>query len=389
MATETTDIGSAAVNNAPLVKPAGEVVEAASNGEIGSLAANVGSFAMEAAGAAADPLNALISAGLGFLEDVCQPVKDCLEQVTGNPDSLKTNKEAFGEVSESIKKLGEDLENITKSGFQNWSGDAKDKATEAIETFVQGVDGTANNATDIASLLGISATLMDAAKDIINGILSTLIEWLIVTWVAALACSWFTFGASDAAAGAATAVESSVEGANAAEKVEETGSFIDRIVNIIKDIISKLKSFAQEVSKNHSLLKEGKEVLPAAEKDGAKAAEGAAGKAGGEAGKAGEAVSDADKPGFFANKFNEAKEGIQHPIKGLQDTAIDMNKSGSFSGYLNTPEESGLSPLQDMAADAGLQTGGKIVGALDDNAGDQEDGPGGTDSATISQDLHG
>jgi uncharacterized protein YukE len=388
MATETKDPGTAAVDNIPLVDPGKEVFESASEGEIGSLAANVGGFAMEAAGVAADPLNALISAGLGFLEDVCEPVKKCVDAVTGDPDSLNENKTAFGEVSESIKKLGEDLENITKTGFQNWSGDAKDKATEAIETFVQGVNGTANNATDIASLLGISATLMKAAKDIINGILSTLIEWLIVTWVAALACSWFTFGASDAAAGAATAVESSVEGANAAEKVEETGSFIDRIVNIIKDIISKLKGFAQEVSKNHSLLKEGKEVLPAAEKDGAKAAEGAD-KAAADAGKAGEAASSADKPGFFANKFNEAKEGVQHPIKGLQDTAIGVNKSDSFSGYLTTGEDGGLSPLGDMAADAGLQTGGKIVGTLDDNGAEQEDGPGGTDSATIDQDLHG
>lgn len=386
MPTDTKDPGTAAVDNTPLVKPGKEVVEAASNGEIGSLSADVGGFAMEAMGVAADPLNALISAGLGFLEDVCAPVKDCLDQVTGKPESLKENKKAFGEVSESIKKLGEDLENITKTGFQNWSGDAKEAASQAIDTFVQGVKGTANNATDIASLLGISATLMDAAKDIINGILATLIEWLIVTWVAALACSWFTFGASDAAAGAATAVEASVEGANAAEKVEETGSFIERIVNIIKDIIEKLKGFAKEVGKNHSLLKEGKEVLPAAGKDGAKAAEDA-GKDGAKA--AEDAAKDGAKPGFFQNKWNEATEGAQHPIKGLQDTAIKANKSDTFSGYLTTGEAGGLSPLGDMAADSGLQTGGKIVGTLDDGAAEQQDGPGGTDSATIDQDLRG
>jgi uncharacterized protein YukE len=400
------DAGTALVNNAPLYSDGKAVVKAASNGDIMSLGADVGSFAMSAAGDAADPLNALISAGLGFLEDWCTPVKDCLAQVTGKPEELDKNKEAFGEVSKDIAKLSEDLENITKNGFQNWNGDAKDAATKAIDTFVQGVNGTANNATDIATLLGISATLMDAAKEIINGILSTLIEWLIVTWVAALAASFFTFGASDAAATAATGVEASVEGANAADKVEETGSFIERIVNIIKSIIEKLKGFAKEVSKNHSMLKDGKEVLG---KDAGKAGEDAgkagedAGKAGEDAGKAGDektAPSDSgesggsgnseDKPNFFQNKYNEAKEGLQHPIQSLQENATGRSGQNAWQ-YLTTPGEHGPSKLGDTFADAGLKGGAKIVGGADDGALDQENGPDGwgSQSGTIDQDLQG
>lgn len=397
--------GSDLANNVPLVSEGKEVVEAAGSGDIGSLTADVGSFAMGALGAAADPLNALISAGLGFLEDWCKPVKSCLEQVTGKPDELGKNKEAFSDVAEDLKKLSDDLDQITKSGFQNWNGDAKDSASQAIDTFIQGVNGTANNATDIASILGVSATLMDAAKEIINGILSTLIEWLIVTWVAALACSWFTFGASDAAAAAATPVEAGVEGANAADKVEETSSFIDRIVNVIKNIIEKLKSIAKdpkgfknEVKSNHALLKEGKDALPAAEKDGAKAAENAGkdgGKAaehsgeGGSEGSAGdsESSSPGDKPNFFQNKWNEAKEGAQSPVRALQENAT--GRSGQNAGqYLTTKGESGPSPLGDIIIDAGINTGAKITGTLDDGALDQEDGSGG-ESSTIDQDLKG
>lgn len=412
---DTANTGTDALNNTPLYKPGKEVVEAASHGEIMSLGADVGSFAMEGMSVAADPLNALISAGLGFLEDWCIPVKNCLEQVTGKPDELNKNKEGFTEVAQDLAKLSEDLDNITKTGFQNWSGDAKEAASQAIDTFVQGVNGTANNATDIASLLGISATLMDAAKDIINGILSTLIEWLIVTWVAALAASFFTFGASDAAATAATGVEASVEGANAADKVEETGSFIERIVNIIKSIIEKLKSFGKEIGKNHTLLKQGKEVLPSAEKDGAEAAENAgkdaaesAGKdteeAASDAGKAGEgdvhgnegdssssSGNSEDKPNFFQNKYNEAKEGIQHPMQKLQDTATSARNSGNPLSYLVNTGAEGPSPLVDTLADVGINSGAKITGTLDDGALDQEDGPDGwgSQSGTIDQDLRG
>jgi hypothetical protein len=404
---DTANTGTDLVKNAPLYSDGKAAVKAASSGDIMSLGADVGSFAMSAAGVAADPLNALISAGLGFLEDWCTPVKDCLAQVTGKPEELDKNKEGFTEVAGDLDKLSGELAQIATSGFQNWNGDAKDAATQAIETFVQGVDGTTNNATDIASLLGISATLMDAAKEIINGILSTLIEWLIVTWVAALAASFFTFGASDAAATAATGVESAVEGANAADKVEETGSFIERIVNIIKNIIEKLKGFAKEVGKNHSMLKDGKEVLG---KDAGKAGEDAgkagedAGKAGEDAGKAGDdktAPSDSgeqgggsgnsdNKPNFFQNKYNEAKEGLQHPIQSLQENATGRSGQNPWQ-YLTTPGENGPSRLGDTFLDAGIKGGAKITGTLDDGALDQENGPDGwgSQSGTIDQDLQG
>jgi hypothetical protein len=408
---DTAHTGSDLAKNAPLVSDGKEIVASASNGDITSLGADVGSFAMSAATDLADPLNALISAGLGFLEDWCTPVKECLEKVTGNPESLNEKKESFSQVSESLAKLSEDLDQITKTGLQNWTGEAKDAATGAIETFIKGVDGTANNATDIASLLGISATLMDAAKEIINGILAALIEWLIITWVTALATSWCTFGASDAAAAGATAVEASVEGANAADKVEETTSFIDRIVNIIKNIIEKLKSiakdpkgFGKEILKNHSDLKAGKEVLSDAEKDGAKAAEhagedtteSAAAHAEGDASSdASRAAADAkdpyQQPGFFKNKYNEAKEGL-NPVSKLQDNNIAARQSSNAFQYLTKKTGSGPSPLADTFLDTGIKAGAKITGSLDDNAIDQEDdGPSGwgSQSGTIDQDLQG
>jgi hypothetical protein len=408
--------GTDLVNNAPLVSDGKAVVKAASSGDIGSLSADVGSFALSAATDVADPLNALISAGLGFLEDWCTPVKNCLAQVTGKPDELDKNKEAFTEVAKDLSKLSGELTQITASGFQNWNGDAKDAATQAIDTFVQGVDGTANNATDIASLLGISGTLMEAAKEIINGILSTLIEWLIVTWVTALATSWCTFGASDAAAAAATSVEAGVEGANAADKVEQTGSLIERIVNIIKNIIEKLKSIAKdpkgfknEIAKNHSLLKQGKDVLPSAEKGAAKAGESAGKDAGhaasdtaasdaskaGDSAKAGDGTapaSDTGKPGFLQNKLDEAKQGLQHPLQELQETNTDARKSGNMFSNLVTNGDKGPSPLVDTFMDTGIKGGTKITGTLlDGSANQQDDGPDGwgIQSGTIDQELQG
>src|SRR5438067_4873126 len=171
----------------PVVSNVVSGVQDIAKGDIGAVAGDVMGFAGDAGSVLSDPLNALISAGLSFLMDVITPLRDELEKVTGNPDALDQGKEAFDELGKEIGKLADDLEQIAQSGFRNWSGEAKDAAGRRVQTFVQGVRGTASNAGNIAQLLGISGTLMDAAYNLVMGIIADVVEWLIVTWVAALA----------------------------------------------------------------------------------------------------------------------------------------------------------------------------------------------------------
>lgn len=405
--TETISPGKAALQEAPLVKNVNKAVSDASKGQIGSVGSDVANFAMGAMTVAEDPLNALISAGLGWLEDVCGPIKDCLQKVTGDPEAIDKSKEAFDEVSKDIDNLAKELDDITKTGLANWSGDAKDAATNQIETFVQGVQGTGNTAEDISELLGISGILMEAAKTIINGILATFIEWLIVTWLAALAATVFTFGASDAAATAATGVEASVEGANAADKVEETTSLIERITNIIKDIIEKIKGVFKDLKSAEKDLRDGKNILKDgkdAEKAG-KDAESAA-KDGEAAAKDGEAAAkDGEKSGdstqnqnYFQKQWNETKENfnqnIQHPLDGLQKAAQDRGNKG-FGSYLTGHEGDEPSKLTGTLLDAGKEslsnlTGQTLNGQDESQAEAQQNGAGflGLGSG-IDQDLQG
>lgn len=244
----------------PLVSDGVSVVQDAAKGDIAGVAGDVVSFATDAGTVLSDPLNALISAGLSFLMDVISPLRDLLEKVTGDPDALDAAKESFTDIAGDVAKLASELDDITRTGFQNWQGDAKNAATQKVQQFVQGVQGTANNASDVAQLLGISGTLMEAAYNLVMSIIADCVEWLIVTWVAALAASVFTFGASDAAATAATAAEVGAETANASEKVEQATSLVERITQILQKIMSELKKI-KDAEKD---LREGKNITKAA-----------------------------------------------------------------------------------------------------------------------------
>lgn len=74
-------------------------------------------------------------------------------------------------------------------------------------------------------------------------------EWLIITWIAALAAAGPTFGGSTAAAGAGTAVNAAVNGARATKHVSK----VRRIIDMLKKLIDKIKDYlkrAKDVAKN-------------------------------------------------------------------------------------------------------------------------------------------
>lgn len=358
------DTLAGAAKDLPLALPVSKAVKSAGEGDYGSVASDVANFAMGAQGILEDPLNALISAGLGFLLDVIQPLKDALELVTGNPDALDEAAGDYSEIGKDIGKLGNELTEITESGFANWTGDAKNAATAQVQNYFNGVEQTAQTAGNVMLMLQLSSTLMEAAYNFVKGIIAQCIEWLIVTWVAALAATVFTFGASDAAATAATTVEVATEGANAADKVEEATSLVEKIVNVLKKLMQDIK----DIQKAWKDLKDVKEVGTAA-KDGEKAAKDAetAAKDGEKAAKDGEtaakdgekAEGDASKSNPIKDKANELKENWGKSV-GNNETAHQ-----GLGQYLTTGTEHGIGGV---AKDVGKETLSNTLGDLGNNA---------------------
>lgn len=225
----------------------GTILNAAQSvtGDVSNVAGQVSDFASQAAGAVEDPLEALISAGLDFLLSVIQPLQDLLNQVTGDPDALNNAKDSYADVGNQLSQLASDLADTVSQGTQNWSGDAADAATRKMSAFNQGVAATATVANNLSTLCDCSAQLMRAAQDIIKQIISDLVEWLVITWLAAQAAAFVSFGASEGAAAAATVAEV----ANATEKGEQVVSTVQKIINMIEDVFSKIKGVVEDVQK--------------------------------------------------------------------------------------------------------------------------------------------
>ncbi|MFS8098794.1 hypothetical protein LFM09_16825 [Lentzea alba] len=226
---------------------------------------------MKLAGAIADPLNFLISKGLGWLLDVVAPLKQAVDLVSGDPAATSKAAGAFNDIARQTEDLARTFDDHLRDGLQSWKSQAGDKAAEKLGSFHHGIEGTASTAGNVASVLQASSMFMQVAEDIIKGILSDLIEWLVVTWIAAQLAAIPTCGASEVAAAAATPVEAGISTAKAGNEVNKVRSIIQKIMDVLKkirDVIGRSKigkAFVEGASKKPDSL--GKAFSEAVEKN--------------------------------------------------------------------------------------------------------------------------
>jgi hypothetical protein len=229
---------------------------------------------MKLAGAIADPLNFLISKGLGWLLDVVAPLKQAVDLVSGDPAATSKAAGAFNDIAKQTEDLARTFDEQLKQGLQSWKSEAGDKAAAKLGGFHHGIEGTASTAGHVASVLQASSMFMQVAEDIIKGILSDLIEWLVVTWIAAQLAAIPTCGASEVAAAAVTPAEAGISTAKAGNEVNKVRSIIQKIVDVlrkIREVIGRskiVKSFVEGAAKKPGSLGKAfdKAVLDNAEK---------------------------------------------------------------------------------------------------------------------------
>ncbi|MCP3798898.1 hypothetical protein NLX83_06470 [Allokutzneria sp. A3M-2-11 16] len=165
--------------------------------------------------------------------------------VTGNPDALSDAAKNFAEAGKGLSELSKEILQTATTGLRDWEGTAADKAKERIGRFAAGVDSAAGNAGGIAEMLHTCSMVVKVAEDFVKGLLTDLVEWLIITWVAAAATAPVTLGASTAAAGAASTARIASTTAEAGRKI----NVLTRLFAKIRDLLAKLR---QHIAKNRN-----------------------------------------------------------------------------------------------------------------------------------------
>ncbi|GAA2672214.1 WXG100 family type VII secretion target [Actinoplanes palleronii] len=177
--------------------------------------------------------------GMDFiLQPFVWPLLELLEYVMGDPDQLDQHAGTWKTTASAMKELAEAQRAELAELTANWKGTAADSYAARIEQLIQGLETAADEMLRTADNLGDSAMDLRNIEEAIKDVVRELVEWLIITWLAAQALAAITAGASEAAA----LVASEGEAVLAASRVTAFMYRLDRWLTMYKAWMDGLKS---------------------------------------------------------------------------------------------------------------------------------------------------
>ncbi|WP_424189725.1 hypothetical protein ACOBQX_13660 [Actinokineospora sp. G85] len=126
-----------------------------------------------------DPLGSLLSAGFGWLIEHVGPLKDLLDQLTGNQDALDMTVQTWSKISEEVQKTAEGMVDSVNTNTASWSGPAVDTYRVWAQGQADAYLAISNSATGVAGAVDFTKSLLNAVRGFIRGLLADLLAKLV------------------------------------------------------------------------------------------------------------------------------------------------------------------------------------------------------------------
>lgn len=212
-----------------------------------------------------NPLNGLISAGVGWLLEHIPGITDIWDKLTGDPGAIEQIAATWENIAHSLEESAKSYTS-TSNEIETWSGPAKESYTQVANAYATTIGGTSTEAEALAVVVKLVGGLVAATKDVIYTIISDFIEFTVLPAIlGALATSWCTFGGSVAAAITYIEIQADVAAGQITLKITHTTEQIVVISERTAKVVGKLakmehalSELAEELAKNRNV---GKELL--------------------------------------------------------------------------------------------------------------------------------
>ena len=232
-----------------------QAAEADNPGELASAGAALGGDGAAFVGAAAgdmvtfamDPIGWLVSHGLNMLLELVQPLQDALHQVTGDGPAIGHASGNFVTIAQGFVALADDFERTGDTALAEWVEEAGNAAKEALGDFSAGIRGIGSAAGSVAEVLQMWAMVMVVIEELIKGIITELVSWLITLWLPALAASVISFGGSVAAAMTASIAKAASVLQKVTRYLGKFGKLLDTFLEFLVKYSGKLEVFTRKL----------------------------------------------------------------------------------------------------------------------------------------------
>jgi hypothetical protein len=180
-----------------------------------------------------NPTGWLTSVGLGFLISLIEPLQDAVHMVSGDGRALRQASTEYDGTGRELESMTRELVDLADRALAEWRGEAAHAAKRFLAAAADDLEESALKSAAMAEILELSAMVMDVVEDVVKSLLSKFVNWLVLTWLPALASAATTFGASTAAAGSATTVQLVTTTTETTQQIKKVCDLLDTIAEVL------------------------------------------------------------------------------------------------------------------------------------------------------------
>ncbi|MGC7093811.1 WXG100 family type VII secretion target [Amycolatopsis lurida] len=126
-----------------------------------------------------NPIEILTSMGLGWVIEHLSPMKDWLDQLTGNQDELDLTIQTWAEISKQVQATAEDLNTTVQQDCATWSGTSADRYREYIQRRLDALVKLSDDAKSGAGLIDVAKTVLAVVRNLIRDLITEVCAKLI------------------------------------------------------------------------------------------------------------------------------------------------------------------------------------------------------------------
>ncbi|EME62967.1 WXG100 family type VII secretion target [Amycolatopsis decaplanina] len=156
------------------------------------------SVGLDALSMVLNPLGELVKAGVGWLMENLDFIREPLEILTGDPDLVQQAAQTWNNIAAELEAVAGDYEGAL-STTSGWDGDAAVAYRRVALQYTRSLRDVAAEARDSAHWITTGGMVVATARALIFDIIAGFISDVITRALLALASSWFTLGGSVAA----------------------------------------------------------------------------------------------------------------------------------------------------------------------------------------------
>lgn len=176
-----------------------------------------------------DPLQGLLSAGIGWLIEHVSFLSEPLDYLAGNPDLVQERAQTWANIKQALEEAAQDYEQSAQTLLQQYTGSAASAYGSAARNFSSGIASTAGHAENAKTAMIVAAAVVGTTRGLVRDWISTFVAQAIEKAAVALATSFLDFGASLAAYIADEVAEGSILAEKTGSKLTELAGELSQL----------------------------------------------------------------------------------------------------------------------------------------------------------------